>query len=111
VFVTMQILSKRVVTRLRALIVLPTRDLVLQVREVFEQFCRGTGLKVGRGLVANFLHNSDDAVPRSARRPVSTPLRTSNPCSSKISIPSKGNSCFAREGRKLTDCKQPPRRF
>jgi ATP-dependent RNA helicase DDX51/DBP6 len=27
--------------------VLPTRDLVLQVRDVFEQFSRGTGLKIG----------------------------------------------------------------
>lgn len=34
-------------TRLRALVVLPTRDLVLQVRDVFEQFSRGTGLKIG----------------------------------------------------------------
>ncbi|KAK9894068.1 P-loop containing nucleoside triphosphate hydrolase protein [Cystobasidium minutum MCA 4210] len=39
-------LRGRVVTRLRALVVLPTRELVMQVREVFEQFCKGTGLKV-----------------------------------------------------------------
>jgi len=42
-----QILSNRVVTRLRALIVLPTRDLVIQVRETFEAVCKGRGLKVG----------------------------------------------------------------
>ncbi|KAL1920871.1 uncharacterized protein VTP21DRAFT_11506 [Calcarisporiella thermophila] len=41
-----EILSKRIVTRLRALIVLPTRDLVLQVKEVFDAFCKGTSLKV-----------------------------------------------------------------
>lgn len=39
-------LSGRVVTRLRALILLPTRDLVAQVRETFELFSKGTGLKV-----------------------------------------------------------------
>lgn len=33
-------------TRLRALILLPTRDLVTQVRETFEAFGKGTGLKV-----------------------------------------------------------------
>jgi len=41
-----QLLSSRVVTRLRALIVLPTRDLVAQVREVFEMAGKGRGLKV-----------------------------------------------------------------
>ncbi|ORY72933.1 P-loop containing nucleoside triphosphate hydrolase protein [Leucosporidium creatinivorum] len=40
-------LAPRVVTRLRALVLLPTRDLVAQVRETFEQFGKGTGLKVG----------------------------------------------------------------
>ena len=41
-----QLLSSRVVTRLRALIVLPTRDLVTQVREVFEIAGKGRGLRV-----------------------------------------------------------------
>ncbi|BGP27551.1 ATP-dependent DNA helicase [Rhodotorula toruloides] len=40
-------LQQRVVTRLRALVLLPTRDLVGQVRETFEQYAKGTGLKVG----------------------------------------------------------------
>ncbi|KAI0041203.1 P-loop containing nucleoside triphosphate hydrolase protein [Auriscalpium vulgare] len=40
-------LSARIVTRLRALIVLPTRDLVTQVRETFEEVGKGRGLKVG----------------------------------------------------------------
>ncbi|KAH9481475.1 ATP-dependent RNA helicase dbp6 [Psilocybe cubensis] len=40
-------LSSRVVTRLRALIVLPTRDLVAQVRETIEVLSKGTKLKVG----------------------------------------------------------------
>ena len=35
-------------TRLRALIVLPTRDLVMQVRETFETVGKGRGLKVGK---------------------------------------------------------------
>ncbi|KAL0574239.1 ATP-dependent RNA helicase dbp6 [Marasmius crinis-equi] len=42
-----EILSSRIVTRLRALIVLPTRDLVAQVRETFEAISRGRGLKIG----------------------------------------------------------------
>jgi ATP-dependent RNA helicase DDX51/DBP6 len=41
-----QILSSRAVIRLRALIVLPTRDLVIQVRETFEAIAKGRGLKV-----------------------------------------------------------------
>ncbi|KAJ9117288.1 hypothetical protein QFC20_000435 [Naganishia adeliensis] len=42
-----EVLSKRVVTRLRALIILPTRDLVMQVRETLDSLSRGTGLKIG----------------------------------------------------------------
>ncbi|KAE9403675.1 P-loop containing nucleoside triphosphate hydrolase protein [Gymnopus androsaceus JB14] len=42
-----EILSSRIVTRLRALVVLPTRDLVLQVRETFEAISKGRGLKIG----------------------------------------------------------------
>ncbi|PPQ69692.1 hypothetical protein CVT26_001651 [Gymnopilus dilepis] len=40
-------LSERVVTRLRALIVLPTRDLVTQVRETIEVLSKGTKLRIG----------------------------------------------------------------
>ncbi|GAA5888828.1 hypothetical protein JCM5296_005007 [Sporobolomyces johnsonii] len=40
-------LQHRLVTRLRALVLLPTRDLVGQVRETFEAFAKGTGLKIG----------------------------------------------------------------
>lgn len=41
-----EILSKRIVTRLRALIVLPTRDLVTQVKETLEEISKGSGLTV-----------------------------------------------------------------
>ena len=41
-----QTLSPRAVIRLRALVVLPTRDLVIQVRETFEAIAKGRGLKV-----------------------------------------------------------------
>lgn len=41
-----EVLSKRNVKRLRALIVLPTRDLVVQVRETIEALAKGTGLVV-----------------------------------------------------------------
>lgn len=40
-----QILATRAVTHLRALVVLPTRDLVVQVRETFEAIAKGRGLK------------------------------------------------------------------
>ncbi|KAI9481664.1 MAG: P-loop containing nucleoside triphosphate hydrolase protein [Benjaminiella poitrasii] len=40
------ILSKRIVTRLRAVVVLPTRDLVSQVKETFDAFVKGTNLVV-----------------------------------------------------------------
>jgi len=40
-------LSSRVIIRLRALIVLPTRELVTQVRQEFEKFARGTDLRIG----------------------------------------------------------------
>ncbi|GLB40165.1 putative DEAD box helicase family protein [Lyophyllum shimeji] len=40
-------LSSRIVTRLRALVVLPTRDLVTQVRETFEAIGKGRGLQIG----------------------------------------------------------------
>ncbi|KAL0954606.1 hypothetical protein HGRIS_003566 [Hohenbuehelia grisea] len=41
-----EILTSRVVTQLRALVVLPTRDLVNQVRETFEALGKGRGLKI-----------------------------------------------------------------
>ncbi|GBE87801.1 DEAD-domain-containing protein [Sparassis latifolia] len=42
-----EILSPRIVIRLRTLVVLPTRDLVIQVRETFEAVSKGRGLKIG----------------------------------------------------------------
>ncbi|KAI9461591.1 hypothetical protein BJY52DRAFT_1185411 [Lactarius psammicola] len=41
------VLSSCAVARLRALVVLPTRDLVVQVRETFEAIAKGRGLKIG----------------------------------------------------------------
>jgi superfamily II DNA/RNA helicase len=55
----MQVLSNRVVTRLRALIVLPTRDLVTQVRETFEAVGKGRGLKVAFLLVYQWAYFTD----------------------------------------------------
>ncbi|KAI9721211.1 MAG: hypothetical protein M1812_002372 [Candelaria pacifica] len=40
-------LRSRILTRLRALVVLPTRELVSQVREVFELCAGGSGVKIG----------------------------------------------------------------
>ncbi|KAL1724352.1 P-loop containing nucleoside triphosphate hydrolase protein [Schizophyllum commune] len=42
-----EVLSSRVTTRLRALVVVPTRDLVTQVKETFEAVGKGRGLKIG----------------------------------------------------------------
>lgn len=42
-----QTLLQRVVCHLRALIILPTKDLANQVKQVFEMFTKGTNLKVG----------------------------------------------------------------
>lgn len=40
-------LQSRVETALRALVVLPVRDLALQVHHVFETYCKGSSLRVG----------------------------------------------------------------
>ena len=42
-----QSLLKRVVCHLRALVILPTKDLANQVKQVFEMFTEGTSLRVG----------------------------------------------------------------
>jgi ATP-dependent RNA helicase DDX51/DBP6 len=42
-----QRLATRVVVRLRALVVVPSRDLVSQVHDVFARFCGPLGLRVG----------------------------------------------------------------
>ncbi|KAI1308180.1 ATP-dependent RNA helicase dbp6 [Mortierella claussenii] len=52
-----EILSQRVVTRLRALVVLPTRDLCIQVKETFETFVKGTDLRIATSTGQNsFAH-------------------------------------------------------
>jgi superfamily II DNA/RNA helicase len=43
-----QTLLNRVVVRLRALVILPNRDLALQVKSVFDLLCEGTDLKVSQ---------------------------------------------------------------
>ncbi|GBB85530.1 hypothetical protein RclHR1_12010011 [Rhizophagus clarus] len=63
-----EILSKRVITRLRALVVLPTRDLVAQVKETFDVFCKGTSLKIG--VVTgqqSFVHEQEQIVGSSTK--------------------------------------------
>lgn len=42
-----QYLQKRVVTRVRVLVVLPVRDLAIQVFQVFQTYCKQSSLKVG----------------------------------------------------------------
>lgn len=66
-----EVLSSRIVTRLRALVVLPTRDLVTQVRETFEAIGKGRGLKIGTATGQHsFAHEQSQLVGES-----STPLK------------------------------------
>ncbi|CAN0105308.1 unnamed protein product, partial [Laminaria digitata] len=52
----LQALIRRRVARLRALVLLPSRDLAMQVHAVFERYSRGTGLRVGLAIgQTNFL--------------------------------------------------------
>ncbi|KAG0227018.1 P-loop containing nucleoside triphosphate hydrolase protein [Mortierella sp. GBAus27b] len=61
-----EILSQRVVTRLRALVVLPTRDLCIQVKETFETFIKGTDLKIATSTGQNsFVHEQNILVGES----------------------------------------------
>ncbi|KAH8918966.1 DEAD-domain-containing protein [Atractiella rhizophila] len=64
-----QTLSPRIVTRLRALIVVPTRDLVTQVRETFETFTRGTGLKIGSVTGQNSFAQEQRAIVHDTSKP------------------------------------------
>ena len=43
-------LSSRIVPRLRALVILPTRDLAVQVKRVFVQASEGSGLRIAIAL-------------------------------------------------------------
>lgn len=52
----LQALVRRRVMRLRALVLLPSRDLAMQVHAVFQRYANGTGLKVGLAIgQTNFL--------------------------------------------------------
>ncbi|CAN0354438.1 unnamed protein product, partial [Scytosiphon promiscuus] len=52
----LQALIRRRVVRLRALVLLPSRDLAMQVHTVFKRYAEGTGLKVGLAIgQTNFL--------------------------------------------------------
>ncbi|KAF9914978.1 ATP-dependent RNA helicase dbp6 [Lobosporangium transversale] len=65
-----EILSQRVVTRLRALVVLPTRDLCVQVKETFETFVKGTDLKIATSTGQNsFAHEQNILVGETYARP------------------------------------------
>ncbi|KIJ52459.1 hypothetical protein M422DRAFT_156405 [Sphaerobolus stellatus SS14] len=62
----LELLSSRIVTRLRALVVLPTRDLVIQVRETFEALCKGRGLKIASATGQHsFAHEQSQLVEES----------------------------------------------
>lgn len=65
-----QMLSHRVVTRLRALIILPTRDLVTQVRETLELLTRGTGLKIGTATGQNSFAQEQTALVKDLDKPL-----------------------------------------
>ena len=46
ILIFLQTLKHRIVCQIRALVVVPTADLVSQVTTVFKHYCKGTKLKV-----------------------------------------------------------------
>eukprot|EP01117_Protostelium_nocturnum_P019695 TRINITY_DN859_c4_g1_i1.p1 TRINITY_DN859_c4_g1~~TRINITY_DN859_c4_g1_i1.p1 ORF type:complete len:429 (+),score=106.20 TRINITY_DN859_c4_g1_i1:96-1382(+) len=80
-----QSLINRVVIRLRALVIVPTQNLVNQVTEVFESVSQGTDLKIGSlgGDEESFINQQKQIV-----RPVSFKENQSNRCEgySKVDI-------------------------
>ena len=50
------------VTRLRGLIVVPTRELVVQARDTLESCCAGTGLQIGVAMGSKALKEEQDAI-------------------------------------------------
>ncbi|KAJ1307855.1 hypothetical protein OPQ81_001935 [Rhizoctonia solani] len=69
-----EIMSSRIVTRLRALVVLPTRELAVQVRETFGAVAKGRGLKIAIATGQHsFAHEQSQLIytsPPSAIHPV-----------------------------------------
>ncbi|KAN0065740.1 ATP-dependent RNA helicase dbp6 [Thecaphora frezii] len=65
-----EVLRSRQVTRLRALIVLPTRDLVSQVKSTIELIAKGTGLRVGIATGQHsFAHEQAQIMNKDVNRP------------------------------------------
>lgn len=68
-----QLLSSRIIIRLRALIILPTRDLAAQVASVFKQFCDPLKLKVGTAFgKSSFVKDQEIFVGKKFSDPLST---------------------------------------
>jgi ATP-dependent RNA helicase DDX51/DBP6 len=61
-------LRDRVVTRLRGLIIVPTRELVKQVREVCELCVSGTGLQIGTAVGSKSLKEEKDLIVKRRQR-------------------------------------------
>lgn len=62
-------------TRLRALVVLPTRDLVTQVRETFEAVGKGRGLKIGSVTGQHsFAHEQSQIIAETSKQSVSVTI-------------------------------------
>jgi ATP-dependent RNA helicase DDX51/DBP6 len=75
-----EVLARRVVPRLRALIVLPTRDLVVQVKDTLEALAKGTGLLVS-SLIRKGCAAARILTSRSEASLVNTPLPRNRQCS------------------------------
>jgi len=63
-----QILQARVVTELRAVIIVPTRELVIQVRDTAEMCTRGTDLQIGIAVGSQSLKIEQEALVNRGRK-------------------------------------------
>jgi hypothetical protein len=93
-WVPRQSLSSRVVVRLRALVLLPSRDLALQVLSVFQPFCKAMGLKVAPPAYA--LGCWVPAAACASRRSALPSVSTASPRSSGNSLARRHTTWLAR---------------
>ncbi|CAN0244615.1 unnamed protein product, partial [Discosporangium mesarthrocarpum] len=89
----LQALMRRRVVRLRALVILPSRDLAMQVHQVFRRVARGTGLRVGVAIgQTDFLKEQLSLVGRAAL--AGNPVAAAKACSLRVTdvLASQGSS-------------------
>ncbi|CAM9215123.1 unnamed protein product, partial [Choristocarpus tenellus] len=91
----LQALMRRRVVRLRALVLLPSRDLAMQVHKVFQRYAERTGLRVGLAIgQTNFLEEQLSLVGRFAL--AGNPVAAARACSLR------GTGAVSWQGPSLT---------